>query len=870
MGSAWRLPLGLALSMLGGCVYISPDAYDDKVSTLDQDGDGVLFQPADGGARDCDDFDPLRFPGNPEIAYNHIDEDCDGLDLLDVDGDTYPGILQTDWEALVTESKFTPEWPTDLKAAFDCDDDPTDNVAPVNTCPDDDDKALGLVTAAEIHPNADDRAYDGVDQDCAGDEDYDLDGDGYVADRCDAFSTLPLGDCDDADKKVNPGVGTDTPYDGVDSNCDQVNDFDLDGDGYMPNASEVSTFSGTQAAWVTLFQNFCDRHDYRPNDGDYDDCYAVLYPNAGANHTPTSPSWGDCADVVTDSPVGPEVPPWSAFTPGEVHPNPASLSTSDPAFITDAFYDGVDQDCSGNNDYDQDGDFYISKDDIAGYNEFVAFYDYPDNNCRDTLIDPIPNDGIPAFTGGGICGGDDCDDMSAAVHPHDNTDSRASAPEILADGIDQDCDYNEDTSPLFSANYDWETPREVVAGRNSDHYLLATGADSTTANVNPDVGLVLYFDPEDAFTEIPKVDEWQTPVRNSGYDKSCSPNCTDPTKNEYTVTPLADAIDMIAVPDEAVFFVTGEFSKDGASDTAETGTNLILKRMAFGGSEYTGLLGYKAPATAELYQDVDMAIDGDGRYWAIGCGTKTFTYFRGEEWPNPTNPTQIKWASRYIVNGQVTQHEWHECVGNSKGCEPDAYAGTATTCFLDAPEEGDTVAVGTICHGDDCDSYDLDWSKWSLSDNNGVSVSATQPYANDTWESVNEQNGFTTWIDGDAKGFILDDGTTSTAMLTDYTVYSVTASKLGNDVYIYAAINDQDADGKNDLVMLYGPLGSQTKVGPYPLSVTRDGATTTYSARYATIVADDDRVFAAASGLGPAANVQDDMVAWTFLGPAEQ
>ncbi len=77
------------------------------------------------------------------------------------------------------------------------------------------------------------------------------------------------------------------------------------------------------------------------NDGDYDDCYAVLYPNAGTNHTPTSPSWGDCADVVTDSPVGPEVPPWSAFTPGEVHPNPAVAKSDAEQALTFADYEEI-------------------------------------------------------------------------------------------------------------------------------------------------------------------------------------------------------------------------------------------------------------------------------------------------------------------------------------------------------------------------------------------------------------------------------------------------------------------------------------------------------------------------------------------------
>ena len=74
---------------------------------------------------------------------------------------------------------------------------------------------------SSIYPNAPDPWYDGIDQNCDGLNDYDQDGDGYNFDV----------DCNDQDASINPGV-QEIWYDGIDQNCDGLNDYDRDGDGY--------------------------------------------------------------------------------------------------------------------------------------------------------------------------------------------------------------------------------------------------------------------------------------------------------------------------------------------------------------------------------------------------------------------------------------------------------------------------------------------------------------------------------------------------------------------------------------------------------------------------------------------------------------
>jgi len=107
-----------------------------------------------------------------EIPYDGWDNDCTDGDVLDQDGDGFPGISQEEYEALPSQ----PDWPNDARddGKVDCRDD-------VNEHP----------NAKDIFPGSTlDTEYDGIDHNCLGDNDFDVDGDGYVARGYeDAFAT---------------------------------------------------------------------------------------------------------------------------------------------------------------------------------------------------------------------------------------------------------------------------------------------------------------------------------------------------------------------------------------------------------------------------------------------------------------------------------------------------------------------------------------------------------------------------------------------------------------------------------------------------------------------------------------------------------
>ena len=95
-------------------------------------------------------------------------------------------------------------------------------------------------TSADIYPGALDVWYDGIDSNCDKMDDFDQDADGFVPDEYEGIETvgvdgtglLNAGDCEDTNENRNPSV-EEVVADGIDSDCDDkelcLRDQDADG-----------------------------------------------------------------------------------------------------------------------------------------------------------------------------------------------------------------------------------------------------------------------------------------------------------------------------------------------------------------------------------------------------------------------------------------------------------------------------------------------------------------------------------------------------------------------------------------------------------------------------------------------------------------
>lgn len=354
----------------------------------DQDGDGQAAVEA--GGPDCDDGNAQSHEGATEVPYDGIDQDCDGADLVDIDGDSHAAQAaggddcdDHDPHTYPGAQEFEDDRDNDCDGLIDED---------LDTSDDDHDgysEADGDCNdaASTIHPGAAEVPYDGIDQDCNRDDLTDIDGDGFNGGT---FGS----DCDDSSPDIHPGA-SEIPYDGLDQDCNGADLMDADGDGYNSAAEGQGTDCNDQIASINPgADELCDEIDNNCDDVIDTDAvdrvtfFADLdldsYGDSGVTILLCSPTSGisinglDCDD--TDETIHPGVP---------------------------EHCDGRDNDCDllVDEDFDGDGDSYP--------------------NCTEGY------------------GGGDCNDSNAAIHP--------GALEIC-DGLDNDCSGGVDDEPAVNCS----------------------------------------------------------------------------------------------------------------------------------------------------------------------------------------------------------------------------------------------------------------------------------------------------------------------------------------------------------------------------------------------------------------------------------
>jgi hypothetical protein len=382
----------------------------------------------------------------------------------------------------------------------------------------------------------------------------DVDGDGLIAERfggidcddtdpdigdCDAdgdgvrSEAVGGDDCDDGDPTTYPGApercdGVDHDCDGLIGNDDELGDdaprvyADADGDGFGNESTSKAWCGEPDEGWVSAaWLGDCDDGSAERHPTADERCDAVDWNCDG---DPTlraidAPSWwtdidgdgfgdGPIVAVSCDAPDDASVPH---------DPAAADCAPTDPDIFPGAYevpYDGIDQDCSGADLVDVDGDGYLGGPDGLDCDDLSAAISPAqaevcnglDDDCDGATDEGVlgtfyldadddghgDRAGAPVFACSAppdhVASHDDCDDANPGRSP--------TAPEVC-DGLDNDCDERVDLDAIDlltlypdvdgDLHGDGALPWVGCAGDEPAGTWLAVGddCDDTVATIHP-------------------------------------------------------------------------------------------------------------------------------------------------------------------------------------------------------------------------------------------------------------------------------------------------------------------------------------------------------------------------------------------------
>ncbi len=452
---------------------------DDADPDVDPAGFGTFYADGDGdghagttaavracaapagyasSADDCDDGDAASYPGAAETPADGVDQDCDGADTCtwyaDADGDGWG-----DASAPIEDCAGVP--PGFVAFSGDCDD-----------------------TAATTFPGAPDVPYDGVDADCAGDNDDDADHDGVEA------SAAGGGDCDDGDAGVFPGANE--ICDGVDEDCDGELDGgaadcpvaaqSYDGHSYLFQTSRLS-WADAQAACAAYGYHLADVHDAAEEAW----IWGVAEPLDSAAHW-----WHGFNDEAAEGTFAWDGGSTSTFTDWRAgEPNDYAGNEDCGAFADDGGGAWNDRDCAQTAPYVCE----------AGCELLSLFADAD----GDGFGDPASPGASCTIDVGFVVDGTDCDDSDPRTNP--------GAAEVCDDdGRDEDCDGKvDDLDPSLDP-----TSRGTFYG-DKDHDGHGV-PDDTWLGCHPPEGFAVVAD--DCDDDDPMIHPG-TPDPDDGVDEDC-------------------------------------------------------------------------------------------------------------------------------------------------------------------------------------------------------------------------------------------------------------------------------------------------------------------------------------------------------------